>query len=199
MLGTTSISKKKTLGVIFSEQLLESPSRMQKPLARGKYTPAGHCCEITSENIISCNRNEIYQIRIPKLLLMWLSESHVNTCNVIFGKPMPEIAWCNWNVFFGKLIWKKNGCNLFWLECMHFPCSDGITKLCRACLYGVSHNYCAICCKMGYCIDVPVCACLQILVVERRVWKCDWNRVWTCRRKTVKKCRWKTFRQLNKA
>ena len=35
-------------------------------------------------------------------------------------------------------------------------CSDSIAKLVRACFYGVSHNYRAICCKMGYRTDVPV-------------------------------------------
>ena len=35
-------------------------------------------------------------------------------------------------------------------------CSDSIAKLFRACFYGVSHNYRAICCKMGYRTDVPV-------------------------------------------
>ena len=35
-------------------------------------------------------------------------------------------------------------------------CSDSIAKLFRACFCGVSHNYRAICCKMGYRTDVPV-------------------------------------------
>ena len=35
-------------------------------------------------------------------------------------------------------------------------CSDSIAKLFRACFYGVSHNYRAICCKMGYRTDVPL-------------------------------------------
>ena len=35
-------------------------------------------------------------------------------------------------------------------------CSDSIAKLFRACFYGVSHNYRAICCKMGYRTDVPM-------------------------------------------
>ena len=35
-------------------------------------------------------------------------------------------------------------------------CSDSIAKLSRACFYGVSHNYRAIRCKMGYRTDVPV-------------------------------------------
>ena len=36
-------------------------------------------------------------------------------------------------------------------------CSDSIAKLFRACFYGVSHNYRAIRCKMGYrTSDVPV-------------------------------------------
>ena len=35
-------------------------------------------------------------------------------------------------------------------------CSDSIAKLFRACFHGVSHNYRAICCKMGYRTDVPV-------------------------------------------
>ena len=35
-------------------------------------------------------------------------------------------------------------------------CSDSIAKLFRACFYGVSHNYRAILCKMGYRTDVPV-------------------------------------------
>ena len=35
-------------------------------------------------------------------------------------------------------------------------CSDSIAKLFRACFYGVSHNYRAICCKTGYRTDVPV-------------------------------------------
>ena len=35
-------------------------------------------------------------------------------------------------------------------------CSDSITKLFRACFNGVSHNYRAICCKMGYRMDVLV-------------------------------------------
>ena len=35
-------------------------------------------------------------------------------------------------------------------------CSDSIAKLFCACFYGVSHNYRAICCKMGYRTDVPV-------------------------------------------
>ena len=34
--------------------------------------------------------------------------------------------------------------------------SDSIAKLFRACFYGVSHNYRAICCKIGYRTDVPV-------------------------------------------
>ena len=36
------------------------------------------------------------------------------------------------------------------------PCSDSIAKRFCACFCGVSHNYRAICCKMGYRIDVPV-------------------------------------------
>ena len=35
-------------------------------------------------------------------------------------------------------------------------CSDSIAKIFRACFYGVSHNYRAIRCKMGYRTDVPV-------------------------------------------
>ena len=35
-------------------------------------------------------------------------------------------------------------------------CSDSIAKLFRACFYGVSHNYRAIRCKMGYRTDVSV-------------------------------------------
>ena len=35
-------------------------------------------------------------------------------------------------------------------------CSDSIAKLFRACFNGVSHNYRAIRCKMGYRTDVPV-------------------------------------------
>ena len=35
-------------------------------------------------------------------------------------------------------------------------CSDGIAKLFRACFSGVSHNFLAIRCKMGYRTDVPV-------------------------------------------
>ena len=35
-------------------------------------------------------------------------------------------------------------------------CSDSIAKLSRACFHGVSHNYRAIRCKMGYRTDVPV-------------------------------------------
>ena len=35
-------------------------------------------------------------------------------------------------------------------------CSDSIAKLFRACFCGVSHNFRAICCKMGYRTDVPV-------------------------------------------
>ena len=35
-------------------------------------------------------------------------------------------------------------------------CSDSIAKLFRACSYGVSHDYSAICCKMGYRTGVPV-------------------------------------------
>ena len=35
-------------------------------------------------------------------------------------------------------------------------CSDSIAKLFRACFCGISHNYRAICCKMGYHTDVPV-------------------------------------------
>ena len=35
-------------------------------------------------------------------------------------------------------------------------CSDGVAKLFRVCFYGVSHNYRAICCKMGYRTDVSV-------------------------------------------
>ena len=34
--------------------------------------------------------------------------------------------------------------------------SDSIAKLFRACFCGVSHNYRAIRCKMGYRTDVPV-------------------------------------------
>ena len=33
-------------------------------------------------------------------------------------------------------------------------CSDSIAKLFRACFCGVSHNYRAICCKMGYRTDM---------------------------------------------
>ena len=35
-------------------------------------------------------------------------------------------------------------------------CSDSIAKLLRACFCAVSHNYRAICCKMGYRTGVPV-------------------------------------------
>ena len=35
-------------------------------------------------------------------------------------------------------------------------CSDSIAKLSRGCFYGVSHNYRAISCKLGYRTDVPV-------------------------------------------
>ena len=35
-------------------------------------------------------------------------------------------------------------------------CSDRIAKLFGACVCGISHNYRAICCKMGYRTDVPV-------------------------------------------
>ena len=35
-------------------------------------------------------------------------------------------------------------------------CSNSIAKPFRACFYGVSHDYRAICCKMGYYTDVPV-------------------------------------------
>ena len=35
-------------------------------------------------------------------------------------------------------------------------CSDSIAKLFRACFHGVSHNYRAIRCKMGYRTDAPV-------------------------------------------
>ena len=35
-------------------------------------------------------------------------------------------------------------------------CHDSIAKLFRACFYGVSHDYRAIRCKMGYRTDVPV-------------------------------------------
>ena len=35
-------------------------------------------------------------------------------------------------------------------------CSDSIAKLFRTCFYGVSHNYRAICCKMGYRTYVSV-------------------------------------------
>ena len=35
-------------------------------------------------------------------------------------------------------------------------CSDSIAKLFRACFPGVSHKYCAICCKMGYRTDMSV-------------------------------------------
>ena len=35
-------------------------------------------------------------------------------------------------------------------------CSDSIAKLSRACFYGVSRNYRAIRCKMGYRMDVSV-------------------------------------------
>ena len=35
-------------------------------------------------------------------------------------------------------------------------CSDSIAKCFRACFRGVSHDYRAICCKMGYRTDVPV-------------------------------------------
>ena len=35
-------------------------------------------------------------------------------------------------------------------------CSDSIAKLSRACFCGVSHNYRAIRCKMGYRMDVSV-------------------------------------------
>ena len=35
-------------------------------------------------------------------------------------------------------------------------CSDSIAKLFRACFCGVSHNYRAIRCKMGYRTDAPV-------------------------------------------
>ena len=35
-------------------------------------------------------------------------------------------------------------------------CSDSIAKHFRACFYWVSHNYCVICCKMGYRTDVRV-------------------------------------------
>ena len=35
-------------------------------------------------------------------------------------------------------------------------CSDGIAKPFRACFYGISHNYRAIRCKMGYRTDVSV-------------------------------------------
>ena len=35
-------------------------------------------------------------------------------------------------------------------------CNDSIAKIFRACFCGVSHNYRAICCKMGYRTDVPV-------------------------------------------
>ena len=34
--------------------------------------------------------------------------------------------------------------------------SDSIAKLFRACFYWVSHNYRAICCKIGYRRNVPV-------------------------------------------
>ena len=34
--------------------------------------------------------------------------------------------------------------------------SDSIAKLFRACFCGVSHNYRAMCCKMGYRTDVSV-------------------------------------------
>ena len=35
-------------------------------------------------------------------------------------------------------------------------CGDSIAKLFRACFCGLSHNYRAICCKMGYRTDVPM-------------------------------------------
>ena len=35
-------------------------------------------------------------------------------------------------------------------------CSDSIAKSFRACFNGVSHNYRAICCKVGYRTDVPL-------------------------------------------
>ena len=34
-------------------------------------------------------------------------------------------------------------------------CSDRVAKLFHVC-FRISHNYCAICCKMGYRTDMPV-------------------------------------------
>ena len=54
------------------------------------YTPARNYREINSENIISCNWNEIFQEKSQKNVSMWFSESQTNTWYVIFGKLIPE-------------------------------------------------------------------------------------------------------------
>ena len=42
------------------------------------------------------------------------------------------------------------------LDMLRNACGDSVTNLLGPCFCGVSHNYRAICCQVGYCKDVPV-------------------------------------------
>ena len=46
-------------------------------------------------------------------------------------------------------------------------CSDNIAILFRACFCRLSHNYRAICCKMGYCTDAPLKSIARYGVSQR--------------------------------
>ena len=87
-----------------------------------QYTPARNYCKMNSENILLCNRNDIFQENNSQTIvfhvILWIT---TNTCNVIFREInsrniflVTEIRFCR------KLIPKirMNVCNLFWLECI---------------------------------------------------------------------------------